>query len=340
MINIRNRRYIGNKASLMKIIKNAINDVQPCDNFSFLDLFAGTGVVSYEFAEEGHPVILNDILYSNYISYQAWFSSQNYDKQKIKMYLDNYNSLNYEDIEDNYFSNIYSDKYFSYNDAKKIGYIRDDIEQNKECLNDREYAILITSLLYAADKIANTVGHFESFLKTKAKDSFFKLEELNLKTFNYAMLYNTDANKLAKEISADVVYLDPPYNARQYINFYHVLENLAKWDKPTEFEGNSMKFKRNHLKSGYSRAIAPKLFEDLINSLNCKVIVVSYNNTYSAQSSASNNKIQEYEILEVLQRKGRVTKKEISYKFFNAGKTNFKEHKEFLFICEVEENAK
>ncbi|MBU4457771.1 MAG: DNA adenine methylase, partial [Candidatus Omnitrophica bacterium] len=38
----------------------------------------------------------------------------------------------------------------------------------------------------------------------------------------------------------DVAYIDPPYNARQYINFYHVLENLAKWEKPVEFEGKSI----------------------------------------------------------------------------------------------------
>ena len=132
-----------------------------------------------------------------------------------------------------------------------------------------------------------------------------------------------------------MVYIDPPYNARQYVNFYHVLENLARWNKPTEFEGNSMKFKRDELKSGYSRAQAPQLFSDLINDLNCKLIVVSYNNTYNARSGASINKISEEQIMDILSVKGEVLKREIDYNYFNAGKTDLKNHKEYLYVCKV-----
>ena len=96
-----------------------------------------------------------------------------------------------------------------------------------------------------------------------------------------------------------------------------------------------MKFKRNHLKSDYSKAKAPQTFSDLIKNIKAKLIVVSYNNTYSAKSSASNNKISEEELVKILNKKGKVAKREIDYKFFNAGKTDLKNHKELIFTCEV-----
>ena len=190
--------------------------------------------------------------------------------------------------------------------------------------------------MYETDKIANTCGHFESFLNKVPKEKGVKLRVPEIKKLNKKNdIYCEDANQLVREIKADVFYIDPPYNARQYVNFYHVLENLALWQKPDELEGNSMKFKRNHLKSEYSRAKAPEVFEDLINNIDGKLIVVSYNNTYDAKSGASNNKISEKQIEDILRKKGKLTKIEIDYKFFNAGKTDLKNHKEFLFVCEV-----
>ncbi|MCH5152829.1 MAG: DNA adenine methylase [Clostridiales bacterium] len=335
MLRINNRRYIGNKTKLLEQLSESIPNTFIPEQTVFADLFAGTGAVASYFAEKGFNVIVNDILYSNFVAYNAWLSDLPFDECKIVKILDLLNSIDYNAIEPNYFSEIYSNKYFSFNDAKKIGYTRDYIESIRNSITEREYFILLSSLLYATDRIANTVGHFEYFLKKVPQDTFFKLENLEIKNIKHARLFNTDANCLAKQIRADIVYIDPPYNARQYINFYHVLENLARWQKPREFEGNSMKFKRNELKSGYSRAEAPQLFESLIESLDSKLILVSYSNTYSAKSIASNNKISEEQIIGILSRRGTVTKREIDYDYFNAGKTNLEGHKELIFICEV-----
>jgi adenine-specific DNA-methyltransferase len=181
------------------------------------------------------------------------------------------------------------------------------------------------------------VGHFESFLKSEPKEHGVNLRLLEIPDGCIpADIYNLDANELSKKIKADIVYIDPPYNARQYVNFYHVLENLARWNKPTEFEGKSMKFKRNELKSDYCRNKAPKLFEDLINNINCKLIVVSYNNTYKAGSISSVNTISSKQIINALSKRGKVVVKEQDYKAFNSGKTELTGHKELLYICEVE----
>ncbi len=338
MIKINNRRYIGNKTKLLEEIYNCIQSYNFPQGSVFADPFAGTGVVSYFMAQKGFNVIVNDLLYSNYVAYRAWLVNDDFSQAKIDELLKYFNSISEAELEDNYFSTTYGGKYFSVNDSKKIGYIRDYIELHKNEFSEREYYILIAALMYAIDKIANTVGHFEYFLKTAPRDTSVQLESLDLTTKINGTIFNTDANTLVKTIKADVVYIDPPYNARQYVNFYHVLENLARWNKPTDFDGNSMKFKRDELKSGYSRSAAPTLFKNLIEDLKCKVIVVSYNNTYSAKSIASINKISEQQIIEILSSKGNVTKKEIKYSAFNAGKTDMNDHKEFLFVCEV--NAK
>ncbi len=348
-LEIYSRRYIGCKKKLLDHIVDAVDNFFGSESsesgkkYTVADLFAGTGVVAYAFYVHGHDVIVNDTLYSNYIPYVAWMGNGNYDRGKLEQLYEKYNALSGERLASNYFSEVYAGKYFAQNDAKKIGHIREELEREKGNLTEREYAILLSSLLYGADKIANTVGHFESFLNRPPQELGVELKPLalpqNENCVGKAEIYHQDANVLVSQIKCDVLYIDPPYNARQYVNFYHVLENLARWEKPTEFEGNSMKFKRNHLKSGYSRAAAPQLMQQLVNAAKCKLIVVSYNNTYNARSGASNNKISEQELLSILEHKGKTTVQAIDYKGFNAGKTDFKNHQEKLYICEVKENV-
>lgn len=337
---INNRRYVGCKTKLLSFIDETIKEYYYGDKMVFADIFAGTGVVGNHFANFGYKVIFNDLLYSNYVVYMALLGDGQIRDELINKEINLFNTLDSSKLEDNYFSKIYGNKYFSINDSKKIGFIRDYIEYNKDIYTKREYYYLITILIYSCDKIANTVGHFESFLKKKPDEKGLYLEkiEINSKILP-AEIYNEDANELVRKIHADVVYIDPPYNARQYVNFYHVLENLARWNKPVEFEGNSMKFKRNELKSDYCRNKAPDLFEDLIKHLDCKLIVVSYSNTYKAGSISSVNTISADQIFNILSSRGKVIRKEIKYKAFNSGKTELQGHKEYLYICEVENNG-
>lgn len=333
---INNRRYIGCKTKLLDFIYDTVVEHGFGENDTLADIFAGTGVVANKFAENGFGTIVNDTLYSNVVVYKALLGNGVLRKDYVDNLIDSYNKIDSTELDDNYFSSIYGDKYFSLNDAKKIGYIREDIESKKKQLSEREYCYLISSLLYSCDKIANTVGHFESFLKKKPEDKDVEMKSFDInESIIPAQIYNEDANKIAANLRCDVVYIDPPYNARQYVNFYHVLENLARWNKPTEFEGNSMKFKRNELKSDYCRNKAPELFEDLIMKLDCRLIVVSYNNTYKAGSISSVNTISAEQIISVLKKRGNVTVKEMNYKAFNSGKTELTGHKEFLYVCEV-----
>ena len=67
----------------------------------------------------------------------------------------------------------------------------------------------------------------------------------------------------------------------------------------------------------------------------CKYIVVSYNNTYKSKSSSSKNKITLDAIKKILNKKGFTKRFFRKHKHFNSGKTNFKDHKEFLFVTKV-----
>ncbi len=331
-IDIENRRYIGSKAKLLDWIFDHIK--KECKGNSFADIFAGTGVVSARAARSFNKIILNDILHSNFASYQGFFAQEKYDREKIFNFVAHYNSLDAKDIKHTFFSKAFGGKYFNVPAAKLIGYIREDLNKRKSELNNKEYHILLTSLLYSADKIANTVGHYEAYFKKSISDRkfIFRLIEPLIKAGRVS-IHREDANELAKSLKADIVYIDPPYNSRQYSRFYHVLETLALWDNPKLF-GVALKRPEENM-SEYCRNNAVNAFADLIGKLNAKYIVVSYNNTYNSKSSSSRNKIELEDIKSILTSKGKTKIFKKSHQFFNAGKTDFNDHQEWLFITEV-----
>ena len=327
-IQLHNRRYIGNKHKLIEWIFSIIN--KECSGNSFADVFAGTGVVSAVATKHFKKVLLNDFLHSNYIIYRAFFGKEAWDKNKIDGIIKSYNNIYSGDLEDNYFSKNFGGKFFSNNSAKIIGFIRENIEENKNNLTEREYFMLIASLLYTADKIANTVGHFDAYFKKDfVNDSFF-MKPIDPIDTQEISIFQEDTNVLAKKIKADVVYIDPPYNSRQYSRFYHVLETLTKWDKPKLY-GVALKPDPENM-SDYCRANAKEKFAELVRDIDAQFLVVSYNNTYDSKSNSSKNKITLQEIEKILQAKGKTKVFEKNYKHFNAGNTNFNNHKEYLFV--------
>lgn len=329
--NIENRRYIGSKAKLTNWIFPLIEE--HCTGDSFMDIFAGTGIVSSKAMSAFRRVKLNDFLYSNEVIYEAFFGKTRYSDSKIKKLICDYNELRAKDLDANYFSENFGGKYFSKDTAKIIGYIRQNIEDLKPNISKREFAILLASLLYTVDNLANTVGHYDAYIKSDIRSKDFlmgKILPFNTKNVDY---YRRDANELAKEVLADVVYIDPPYNSRQYSRFYHLLETLTKWEKGNLY-GVALKPETENV-SDYCKVKAPEVFADLISSLKCKHIVVSYNNTYNPKSSSSKNKISLDEINRILNNKGETQTFTQKHKFFNTGKTDFSDHQEYLFITKV-----
>lgn len=328
---IQNRRYLGNKFKLLPFIDRIVK--QECKNINTVaDIFAGTGVVCSLF--KGKKLILNDLLYSNYITYDAWFGSEYVDKVKLYSLIKNYNDVNV--TEDNYMSDNFSNTFFSESDCKKIGYIRENINTlyDDGYINKREKAVLITTLLYAMDRVANTCGHYDAYIRNSKFEKKLELYMLEVSNENNPnnVFYQEDANELVKTIEADLVYIDPPYNSRQYCDAYHLLENVALWEKP-KVEGVARKIDRSKLKSKYCTNSAVKVFEDLIRNIKAKYILLSYNNMANKGNDRSNSKISDDDILRILKNKGEVKVFSEKYKAFTTGKTSIKDNEERLFLC-------
>lgn len=248
--------------------------------------------------------------------------------------LDYYNSINPNTLIDNYFSINFGDKFFDMKTSRLIGYIRDDLETKRSFLTEKEFAIVLSSLIYSIDRLANTLGHYEAYIKKTITPRKLILRMIEVKNFSGAEIFQEDANQLARKIHADVIYIDPPYNSRQYSRFYHLLETLVQWSKPELF-GAAMKPKEENM-SAYCRSSAFAAFQDLVAHIDARYLVVSYNNTYKSKSSSSENKIKLEQIEEALSKCGETHIFEHAYSPFNSGKTEFEDHKEYLFVTHVD----
>lgn len=292
---IQNRRFLGNKFKLLSFIRQTVEE--NCPNVEVVtDIFVGTG--------------------ADLIRY--------YNQQNI--------------AEENYMTENFADTYFSRNDCAKIGFIRDDIERQYRLnlIKDRERAVLIASLIYAMDSIAETCGHYDAFRQNAIFDRHLILPALDVPVSNNAnnRCFNEDANSLVRHIRAELVYLDPPYNSRQYSDTYHLLENVARWEKPPVY-GVARKMNRAGLKSAYCTRKAAEVFEDLIQNIDANFILLSYNNMANSGNARSNARISDADILRILSAKGSVKIFSKAYRAFSAGKSAKRLNEERLFLCKV-----
>lgn len=334
---INNRRYLGNKYKLLSFITEIVDT--ECDGVhTVADIFAGTGAVSSAFTDK--KLVTNDLMYSNYICNEAWFGTESFSEDKIIDCVLTYNALEID--EQNYMTTNFANTFFSRKDCAKIGYVREDIEKKYIAgeINGRERALLITSVLYAMDKIANTCGHYDAY---RQNVEFEKSIEFTVPTpaptNQNNQCFNMDANELVKIIEVDLVYIDPPYNSRQYCDAYHLLENVARWDKP-EVHGVARKMDRSKLKSDYCTSKATAAFEDLIKNIKAKYILLSYNNMAEKGNDRSNAKINDEDIMRILSAKGEVQVFSQNYKAFTTGKSDITENEERLFLCKCFETKK
>ena len=292
-VSLRNRKYIGSKVRLLDFIEREIQLAAGCIE-SFFDGFAGTGVVADRMRAHTNRLTLVDNLASNYSINRTFFASCE-AHVRIDYISRALRDMNRLQPFAGYASAHYAGRYFTPENAGLIDAIRDQIELRKQARDctEQESHVLIASLLFAADKVANTVGQYDAYLKNLGAESYdeqgrhmvdsnvygrLRLRMPALRFTEGATVLQDDMNAVAGEHEADVVYLDPPYNERQYVDCYHVLENIASWEKPA-LSGKTMKFERESLKSEYSRrSTALGAFQRLIERIRARFIFVSYSN--------------------------------------------------------------
>lgn len=299
-------QYIWKKNKLLSFIAESIDSIVGDKDYIFSDLFAGTWMVGKFFKERWHQVIANDLQYYSYILNQnyignhtnLWFSSLFWVIPDLKSAA----TSTYGQIVLNYLNNLPGEKWFIYHNyslwgtkgqlferlyfsdenAQKCDAIRSKIQSRYDAkkINDNEYFFLLASLLESVDKVANTASVYGAFLKRLKKSAELKMviqpAEFSINHHDH-IVYNEDTNDIVKYTEHDVVYLDPPYNERQYGANYHVLETIARYDNPS-IKGKTWIRNYENQKSRYcSKAHVKNEFSDLIQNLKAKYIFLSYN---------------------------------------------------------------
>lgn len=328
--------YIGSKQKLSPFLKSSIYSVvgKQLSDKVFCDLFAGTGSVGRSFKKEVKQVISNDMEYYSFVL--------------NKNYIENHKSLNYQPYLDElnalmgvngFIFNEYSENgkaerlYFSENNGKKIDAIRQKIEYWKTTnqINDNLYYFLLTSLLESADKVANTASIYGAYLKHLKKSAQKELiiePAIFLENDNEHLVFNQNANELIKKIQGDILYLDPPYNAREYGANYHLLNTIAKYDN---FIPKGKTGLREYQKSAYCKKNQVlSAFDDLIKNANFNYIFLSYNNE---------GLMNENDIKSVMMNYGKYELITTEYQRFKADKSENRNHKanrtvEYLHILQ------
>ena len=276
--------YIGCKHTLLSCITNLLKEHIPnLDQCSFMDLFAGTGTVSYGFTGLAKSIASNDLEYYSFVINNALIKCNYSDK--LQTAIDTFNQL--EPVEGlmykNYSPGIGCERlFFTIENAKKCDAIRQRIQILKETtdINEQEYYFLLGSLIVSMDKVANTSCVYGAYLKAFKKSALkpLNLVPIHTKTdidTDANTVFNCDANTLIDQYYDDV-YMDPPYNQRQYSANYCPLNYLAKYED-VELKG------KTGLLTDYNKSNFCKKTEVLnafkrVLQFNCKYLVLSYNN--------------------------------------------------------------
>lgn len=278
--------YIGSKLSLMNFLQDSIYEItgySKGDYFIFADLFAGTGIVGANFKENGCKVISNDIQHYSYILNKHYIENNSPIDTTLLDYLNNLKGVD-GFIYNNYCAGSGSGRnYFSDYNGRKCDAIRQEIEKlySNNKIDKNQYYYFLASLINSIDKYANTASVYGAFLKhiKKSAEKEFRLELLPIIDGSKdGIVYNQDINHLIKNIKGDVLYLDPPYNARQYCANYHVLETISKYDNPLVNGKTGLRDYTEQKSEFCSKRTVESAFENLISNADFKYIFLSYNN--------------------------------------------------------------
>lgn len=328
--------YIGSKYKLSDFISSSVKSIVGDDlsDKIFCDLFAGTGVVGRNFKKEVKKVISNDMEFYSYVLNKNYIENHEFLDNEIYI-----KELNETNGEEGFIFNEYSENgkanrlYFSEHNGKKIDAIRTKIEfwKTEKKISSALYYFLLASLLESADKVANTASVYGAFLKkikkTAQKELILEPAIFEINSHSHEV-YNEDSNLLIKKIEGDILYLDPPYNAREYGANYHLLNTIAKYDSFTPKGKTGL---RDYSKSAFcKKKEVEKSFDDLIKNANFKYIFLSYNNEGIMSSET---------IKKILSNYGKYDLLTTEYQRFRADKKENRNHKassttEYLHILE------
>jgi adenine-specific DNA-methyltransferase len=321
-------KYIGNKSRLLGFIENSLAEANVPLEGTFADLFAGTANVGFHFKQHGMKIVSNDFMTYSYYLQRAMLEINEIPKfATLKKYLKLDSSADLEELlnlisqtqpRKGYFydnfspSGIAKRQFFTDQNGQSIDAIRDELEtwQSAGLVDELEFSYLIASLINAADHVANMSGTYGAYLKIWRSVALKKLAMRPINTFDNGqnnVVTIGDSQEVIKSIVGDVLYLDPPYNARQYASNFHVMESLAVWDKQDLKGVAGLRDYENQKSAFSSKREATQAFRELIKHARFNFIVLSYNNE---------GIISRDDIIEILHDKGTVSEYVTDYRRF------------------------
>jgi adenine-specific DNA-methyltransferase len=298
-------RYIGNKENLLDKIHQVMQSKNIQGN-SFFDFFAGTTSVSRFFKKLDYQIFSSDLLYFSYVLQKAYISNNqvlNFEKVLNKI---NFQStslfasplhivveyLNQIEPVEGFISQNYTPfgtseleiprMYYSDENGKIIDAIRQKIELWKieNLINENEYFILLACLIETVPFYANISGVYAAFQK---KWDPRAVKKMILRSVEFVVnnkenfTYNDNSTELLNEVEADIFYLDPPYNQRQYAPNYHLLETIAKYDNPIIKGVGGLRDYQNQKSKFCNATTAIQELEKIVKLGKFQTLILSYN---------------------------------------------------------------
>jgi len=335
-------KYIGSKRKLLSVILRAVQAVP--DARTVLDVFSGTSRVGHALKGLGYRVLAND---HNAYAHALATCYVQADREDV---LDDAGRLVREfnglPGAPGYFTETFCvrSRYIQPKNGERIDAVRDAIEHGG--LGPELKAVMLVSLMEAADRVDSTTGLQMAYLKQWARRSFNDLElrlpEVLTRAKNgKGAAHCMDALEAARGLAADVAYLDPPYNQHSYLGNYHVWETLVRWDRPEVYGVACKRVDCRRRRSAFNlKRQCHDAMAELVRSVRAPVLIVSFSNEgYFTRE----------EMEALLRQRGEVTVIESDYKRYvgaqigihspqgeKVGEVSHLRNKEYLYVVAPE----
>lgn len=261
-------RYLGNKTRLLRFLMKTVERFVAEPGVA-CDPFAGTASVASALKRRGWRVHAGDVMASSYALQVARVELDRAPRFDARLGpAGDGGDLSYHGVlelldalpgSDGFLTEHYTlagergrrhgRMYFTAENARRLDAARERIEAwRRDGTVDRARAqLLLATLIEAADRVANTTGVYASFVKTLQPNARRPLELRALVPTPPrdgaagSTAFRGRARDLLSSIGpVDLVYLDPPYNGRQYPGYYHIPELLARgWSPPPPLRGKT-----------------------------------------------------------------------------------------------------
>lgn len=331
-------KYLGSKRLLIPAIVEIVQDMLPSG--TVLDLFSGTSRVGHALKHAGYRVVSNDVnQYAATLARCYVESDCESVAEEAQAWID---KLQDTTPKAGWFTQTYCEqsRFFKPENGAHIEAIRNAIAAQD--LHPQLEAVLLVSLMEAADRVDSTTGLQMAYLKSwapRASNSLqLRLPKLLPRPEAGACeAWCSEAVDAAARFDGDLAYLDPPYNQHSYLGNYHIWETLVRWDQPEVYGVACKRIDCRERRSSFnSKPAFAGAFREVIEALDGKQLLVSFSDEGYLRRS---------ELEEILGRHGEVSVIERDHPRYvgarigihnpqgkRVGKVSHVRNREFLFV--------